>query len=416
MLEHFNSIFHTYLSAFRKDYSCQSLLLKFVEEIKCAIDNKNLAGAIFMDLSKAFDCLPHGLLVSKLYAYGFSLDSCNLMASYLSTRRQRVKIRDARSNWCYLSKGVPQGSILGPLLFNVFINDMFYFIEKCNLYNFADDNSLLNISPTIEELLSNLKHDSKICLKWYSDNGMAANPSKFQFMVSSSTLINDIEIQIDENVIIKPEPCVKVLGVHIDYKLSFSQHVKHCCTKAARQLNALTRISKYLCIQSKKQIFRSFIMSNFTYCSIVWHFCGLMNNSKIEKIQERALRIVYSDYESDYKTLLSIFGTDTMLLSRLKIMILEVFKSLKGINPGYLHDIFYIKEQPYSLRDPLRLVQNKKNSTTFGLRSFGYLGSKMWNDLPPQFKDLEDTDISHFKCLLKQWIGPDLTASENPFL
>ena len=127
--------------------------MKFVEDAKMALHDNKLFGVLFMDLSKAFDCLPHGLLIAKLHAYGLTLPACKLLASYLSDRKQRVKIGNDRSKWRPLEKGVPQGSILGPLLFNIFINDMFYFIEKCVLYNFADDNSLSNVAPTLEELL-----------------------------------------------------------------------------------------------------------------------------------------------------------------------------------------------------------------------------------------------------------------------
>ena len=146
---------------------------------------------------------------------------------------------------------------------------MFYFIEKNALYNFADDNFLLNIAPSLDLLILNLEHDSKICIKWYSENGMSANPSKFQFMISSSTNYTDVEIRINEDVVIKSEPFVKALGVYIDCRLTFTEHVKHCCSKGTRQLNALSRISKYLSVNSKKHSFRSFILSNFTYCSIV---------------------------------------------------------------------------------------------------------------------------------------------------
>ena len=129
---------------------------------------------------------------------------------------------------------------------------MFYFVEKSVLYNFADDTSLLNVAPSLPVLISNLEHDSKICIKWYSENGMAANPSKFQFMVCSTTDIKDVEISINENISIKSEPFVKALGVYIDSKLTFNEHVKQSCTKAARQLNAFIRISRYLNIQAKK--------------------------------------------------------------------------------------------------------------------------------------------------------------------
>ena len=284
------------------------------------------------------------------------------------------------------------------------------------MHNFADDNSLLNIAPSLDKLLSNLQHDSKICLKWYSENGMAANPSKFQFMISSSSNIGEVELQINESVVIKSELFVKALGVYIDCKLTFTEHVKRTCIKAARQLNALSRISKYLSVNSKKQIFRSFVLSNFTYCSIVWHFCGSTNNSKLEKIQERALKIVYDDYEADYHDLIAKFGTDTMLQSRLKKMILEVFKSLKEINPVYIRNILKQKHQPYNLRNPVLLIQSKMNTTNSGLRSFAYLSSKLWNDLPAYFKDIENIDVNLFKSLLKEWSAPDCDASVNPLL
>ena len=158
-----------------------------------------------MDLSKAFDCLPHGLLIAELHAYGMSESACELMASYLSNRKQRVKISNTRSDWLPLTKGVPQGSILGPLLFSIFMNDMFYFIERCALYNYADDNSLAKSAPTRTELLTDLKHDSKIAIKWFDDNGMQVNPSKFQFMIASTKIDKDVTITINENTSITLE-------------------------------------------------------------------------------------------------------------------------------------------------------------------------------------------------------------------
>ena len=130
LFKHFVSIFNKLLSAFRKGHSCQTLLVKCIEDWKSALDQNKHIGVLFTDLSKAFDCLPHSLLLAKLRAYGLDISACNLIASYLSNRKQRIKIGNARSEWISLSKGVPQGSILGPLLFNVFINDMYLFINK----------------------------------------------------------------------------------------------------------------------------------------------------------------------------------------------------------------------------------------------------------------------------------------------
>ena len=160
------------LSAFRKGHSCQILLVKYIEDWKAALDQNKHIGVLFTDLSKAFDCLPHTLLLAKLRAYGLDISASNLIASNLSNRNQRVKTGNARSEWIFLSKGVPQGSILGPLLFNVFINDMFLFINKCTLYNYADDNSLSCAATTVQEVISSLQFDGSRVIQWFTDNGM----------------------------------------------------------------------------------------------------------------------------------------------------------------------------------------------------------------------------------------------------
>ena len=156
--------FHELLSAFRNRYSCQSLLLKVLDDWKYALDQNLITGVVLMDLSKAFNCLPHSLLIAKLHAYGVDWSVCELLADQLSHRLQCVKMGTAQSSWTELSKGVPQGSILGPLLFNIFVNDLFLFIEKCSLYNYADDNSMSHSSSTLQGVLSSLFTDCKIAV------------------------------------------------------------------------------------------------------------------------------------------------------------------------------------------------------------------------------------------------------------
>ena len=213
----------------------------------------------------AFDSLPHSLLISKLNAYGLSISACNLMASYLQDRKQRVKLGPVRSTWSNLTKGVPQGSILGPVLFNVFMNDLFYFIKKCSLYNYADDNSMSNASAKIDEVMLNLKLDSKIAITWFIDNGMEPHPEKFQFMVMSNNVIDTHTLELDDTTRLRSQSDVVLLGIKIDDKLTFAKHVSVICTKASKQLNAFTRISKFLSYDSKKLVINSFINSNFRY-------------------------------------------------------------------------------------------------------------------------------------------------------
>jgi hypothetical protein len=117
-----------------------------------------------MDLSKAFACLPHNILLDKLSAYGVSSQSVSLLKSYFSNRKQQIKVNSVLSDWADIQKGVPQVSILGPLLFNVFINDIFYFIKHSSLYNYADDNTLSFSSPDYDILISTLEADSQVLI------------------------------------------------------------------------------------------------------------------------------------------------------------------------------------------------------------------------------------------------------------
>ena len=287
---------------YRKNYSCKSVLVKMVDDCKVLLDNNHIIGVMFMDLSKAFECLYRGLLTAKLRAYGLSEHASDLIASYLSNRYQRVKIQNSRSDWRVLRKGVPQGSILGPLLFNVFVNDMFHFIEKCALYNNSDDNSMSYASLNVKDVLSCLKRDCDNAVKWFEINGMQADPSKFRFMVMSNGSVDKecISLSVNESIL-KPESHVKVLlGVTLDDRLTLTEHISICCSKATRQLNAISRISRYLDFSSCSFLLIVFVKCNFNYCPLVWHFCGKVNKEKIEKIQQRVLKIIYKNHVSSW--------------------------------------------------------------------------------------------------------------------
>ena len=171
-----------------------------------------------MDLSKAFDHIYHPLLIAKL------------LASYLTGRSQEVRILSAFSEWKPVPKGVPQGSVFGPCLFNFFINDLFLFMNRATLSNFADDNTLTAIADSIKEVGDLLSAESSIAINWFANNFMEANSTKFQAMLLGKQDVENFHIDIHGTRIQNTES-VKLLGVTIDAKLNFDQHVSELCKK-----------------------------------------------------------------------------------------------------------------------------------------------------------------------------------------
>ena len=151
-----------------------------------------------MDLYKAYDCLPHDLLIAKFEDYDIDKSGLNLIRNYLSNRKQRTKINSSYSDWYDIVRGVPQGSILGPLLFNLFINDLFLFIERTNICNFADDNTVYSCQNDLKTILEDLRYDMVTLLRWFKENSMKVNPKKFQFMILGKTPRQPIILNINQ--------------------------------------------------------------------------------------------------------------------------------------------------------------------------------------------------------------------------
>ena len=189
MFDQISSYIDKYLSpslfGFRKGYSTQYCLCVMINKWNKAMDSGKLAGALLTDLSKAFDCLNHELLIAKLEAYGFDNPSLRYIYSYLSDRKQRTKVNNSFSDWCNIVSGVPQGSILGPLLFNIYINYIFYFIDMSDIANYADDTTPFVVEKTIDSLLESLEKDTAALIKWFRDNYLKLNADKCHLLISN---------------------------------------------------------------------------------------------------------------------------------------------------------------------------------------------------------------------------------------
>ena len=370
-----------FIAAYRKSYGTQHVLIRMVEEWRINLDNDYFVGAILMDLSKAFDSIPHDLLIAKLHAYGLDENALVLIYSYLKKRKQSVRINNTYSSFQTILLGVPQGSGLGPIFFNFYINDLFLFIKQATLYNYADDNTLAFLSKTFSNLIGVLEKEAGVALNWLKQNQMIANPEKFH----ASLIRKDQTNTSGENLIIngeliKSEETVKLLGIYLDYKLNFEKHISEICRKAASQLNVLKRLKSFVAFDEKTILVQSFIYSNFDYCPLVWYFSSANSLQKIEKIQERALRFLYNDQLSSYDVLLSKSGRCTMRVFRLKFLCIEIFKTLNKLNPSFMQDIFKVKSSSYSLRGTNNLQHYRPNQVTFGSNSLRSLGPQCGMD------------------------------------
>ena len=250
------------------------------------------------------DCLPHDLLIAKLEAYGFGMRSLKLIASYLSNRKQHVKIGSTVSDWEDNICGVPQGSVLGPLLFNFFLNDFLLFIQDCDVCNFADDNTLFKCDKNIEKLALSLENDISNAIYWFKWNQMVANPCKFQVMFLG--LKKEMKMQLNiNNKQIEVVNTVKPLGITVDSKLKFDQHTNAISKRASSKIRAFLRASHYL-EQAKAKILckNTFIKSCFNYSPLISMLCRKTASRGIDRIHKRALRLVLNDFDSLFETLL----------------------------------------------------------------------------------------------------------------
>ena len=395
-----NTFLSPYLCGFRKGYSAQQALISLIEKWRVILDQKGFGGAILMDLSKAFDTINHDLLIAKLNAYGFDKCTLRVLKSYFSNRTQRTKVNNTFSSWTQIIRGVPQGSVLGPIFFNIYLNDLFYLTHSTDICNFADDTTFHASDLELESLLLRLEHDASLAIEWFDYNYMKLNQDKCNLVVSGHKHEN-VFAMVGESQVWESRT-QKLLGIEIDRQLKFDEYVFSLCKKAGRKLSALSRLSYYLDQGQRRLLMNSFIKSQFNYSPLTWMFHGRKANNRINHIHERSLRIIYSDQTSTFDELLVKDGSCSIHHRNIQSFAIELFKISKNFSNQIINEIFNFRDITYDLRSQTQFSSANIKTDAFGASSLRYFAYKVWNMVPQSLKNLDN--VTTFKQKIREWI------------
>ena len=348
-------------------------------------------GALLTDLCKAFDCLDHELLIAKLNAYGFSLPALKLVHNYLSNRKQRTKVNRTYSSWLEIVFGIPQGSILGPLIFNIFLADLLFILNDVDIANYADDNTPYVIADDISGLITSLEKVSKALFQWFENNLLKSNAKKCHLLVSSSDAVNLRVSEYD----VKNSECEKLLGVKFDNKLTFEKHITDICRKACRKIYVPARLAPYMGLSKRCMVMNAFFSSQFNYCPLIWMCHNRTTNRKINRLHERCLCIIYNNKQSSFKMLLEKDNSVSIHDRNIQCLATEMYKVSNGLSPSIVSNIFTQKNcHPYNLRLNSQFSRPFVRSAFHGTESISCLGPVIWDILP---------NFSVFKNRIKKW-------------
>ena len=297
--------------------------------------------------------------------------------------------------------GIPQGSILGPLLFTIFLNDMFYFLKEASIASYADDTTLYATDQNLEKLLETLLNETSILLEWFRINEMKSNTDKCHLLVTCPAYTY---VKLENDLILN-EPSVNLLGITIEGDLKFNEHVKKLCKKGNQKLHALARISKYIDKEKLRILMKAFVTSQFNYCSLIWIFHSRTLNNKMNKLHERALRIVYPDQNLSFDELLELDNSMTIHDRNLHRLATEMYKVKNNISPVPVCDIFKENNRQYDLRTRRTWEIEKTRTVLYGSETVRYQGPKIWDIIPDNIKN--SSSPQEFKSKLKTWKPED---------
>lgn len=291
-----NNTLHDMQYGFRAGRSCEHALLMAQSTLLESMNKKQISLLLFIDFSKAFDMVDHSILLKKLHHYGIRGVAWNWMKSYLENRKQFVTIGGTDSSTKTMAYGVPQGSILGPLLFVIYINDIPGICNFAKFILYADDANIILTGDCMSQIEEQLAQLSVNLVKWVDCNGLALNLKKTNYMIFTRQKMNNFRDVYIAGTLIQRKSEAKFLGVIVDDKLTWSQHIRSIKSKMSRHVGIMFKIKRFLPVQARMQIFHSFVQSHINFCSLVWGFSSKSNIESLFMSQKKGMRAVMSGF------------------------------------------------------------------------------------------------------------------------
>lgn len=382
---------------FREGRSTEDAILKLTSHLYKALDSKTPALCIFVDLSKAFDTVSHKKLLEKIKCYGLRGKVYNILKSYLSNREQYVEIDGTLSSSRTITYGVPQGTVLGPLLFTIYINSLLHIDTAGTILSFADDTAILYTEKTWELLKTKTESDFKKIQQWFQYNKLTLNCDKTKYLPFTSyanNLPNLGPLSIDQNQQIPEAESIKYLGIIIDRHLRWDLQILNLIKKVRGLLTRFKYLQEYLEEKQLKILYYSLVQSQISYGIAGWG--GVKDNhlEKLNTVQKWILKIIYNKkrtYPSD-----TLFKeTNTLDIRQLFClnMLLNIKRNKIKVQPIHHH---------YQTREKQHHYSRPRSDKTIGQRNCNYLGPRLYETLPSYIKNIKNLKL--FKAKVKKWL------------
>lgn len=389
-----NNLLSQCQSGFRKNFSTTSALLKITNDITHGFDNNMCTRAIFLDLTKAFDLVDHYILLDKLQAIGLSSSSLCWFNSYLHQRRQCVSYRGCQSNFNGISKGIPQGSALGPLLFSIFINDLPLSCTTCKIHLYADDAIIYCTKKDISEIDNCLQSNFNSVQQWMALNKLLLNKTKSYSMLFQrrnwSTWGTNLSLYFLDSSPLEPTDIIKYLGVWLENDLSFKIHIQSSTNRLNYHLRTLYQSINCFTYQVRQRIAIQLLLPTLDYADVVYMNATASCLHSLDVVYHRICRFVLCcPYRTHHCVLYEKISWLSPSARRHYHWLLYIFKCIYFNYPLYLKQYLVPYCTPYSLRNADHayfMVPHANND--YGKSAFCIKAPQDWNNLPLHIRSL----------------------------